>query len=93
MNPVPIILTLGGLYTHDLQTRYNKNKAWVDVYKTDIGPFEKTYEDLVEEIHRLYNNAKEKHQAAIDLLIKEFNYHRIFKHWDDEFTGVPFKPL
>jgi len=76
-----------------LQARYNKNKAWVDVYDEDIGPFEKTYVNLVEEIHRLYEAAKGKHVAAIDLLIKEFNYHPLFKHWDDEFTGVPFKPL
>ena len=65
----------------------------MDVYDTDIGPFENMYEDLVEEIHRLYDNAKDKHKAAIELLIKEFQYHPLFKHHDDFFSGVPFKPM
>jgi len=47
---------------------------------------------LVDEIGVLYGAAKDKHLAAINLLIREFNYHPMFKHWDDEFTGVPFRP-
>jgi hypothetical protein len=58
----------------------------------DIGPFESKYVTLVEDIGVLYGAAKDRHLAAIHLLMKEFNYHPIFKHWDDEFTGVPFRP-
>lgn len=29
---------------------------------------------------------------SIDLLIQQFNYHVMFKRWNDTFTAVPFKP-
>mmetsp|Transcript_21990 Transcript_21990/g.30540 ORF Transcript_21990/g.30540 Transcript_21990/m.30540 type:complete len:152 (-) Transcript_21990:92-547(-) len=75
-----------------LQARMNKNKAWIDVYEKEIGPFESKYSGLVEEIHGIYGEAKEKHALGVEFLIKEFNYHPIFKHYNDDFTSVPFKP-
>ena len=40
----------------------------------------------------LDHEAKEKHAQGIQLLVRDFSYHPLFKRWDDNFTSVPFKP-
>jgi hypothetical protein len=65
---------------------------WSNVYEKDIVPMENGYEHLCTDIHVLYGAAKEKHAKGLQLLYEHFNYHPIYKHWDDTFTAVPFKP-
>mmetsp|Transcript_42544 Transcript_42544/g.51684 ORF Transcript_42544/g.51684 Transcript_42544/m.51684 type:complete len:160 (+) Transcript_42544:349-828(+) len=76
----------------DLQARIKENKQWKEAFDRDIGPFETRYKGLVDEIESLYGVAKEKHSAALQILINDFAYHPVFKRWNDEFTAVPFKP-
>ncbi len=61
-------------------------------FHDDVGPFAKKYQTLVDEISTLYGEAKEKHAQGIQLLVRDFSYHPLFKRWDDNFTSVPFKP-
>mmetsp|Transcript_29705 Transcript_29705/g.64865 ORF Transcript_29705/g.64865 Transcript_29705/m.64865 type:complete len:158 (-) Transcript_29705:89-562(-) len=75
-----------------LEERVRKCRVWTDIYEKDIGPMENSYEHLCDEIHVLYGAAKEKHEKGLKLLYEHFNYHPIYKHWDDTFTAVPFKP-
>ncbi|KAK3276837.1 hypothetical protein CYMTET_15121 [Cymbomonas tetramitiformis] len=75
-----------------LEARVAENKAWADTYDSDIGPFQDRYDALVKEIHHLYADATVRHKVAIELLMKEFQYHPIFKRWNDDFSSTPFKP-
>lgn len=50
------------------------------------------YDDNVAAIGKLYENAKQKHAAGIDVLKREFGYHPQFKRATDQFSGVPFRP-
>eukprot|EP00242_Pyramimonas_sp_CCMP2087_P009283 CAMPEP_0198212072 /NCGR_PEP_ID=MMETSP1445-20131203/25507_1 /TAXON_ID=36898 /ORGANISM="Pyramimonas sp., Strain CCMP2087" /LENGTH=148 /DNA_ID=CAMNT_0043886451 /DNA_START=261 /DNA_END=704 /DNA_ORIENTATION=+ len=69
-----------------LTDRVAKCRMWSDVYEKDIGPMENGYEHLCADIHVLYGAAKEKHAKGLQLLYKHFDYHPIYKHWDDTFT-------
>ena len=40
----------------------------------------------------LYDNAKTEHKKGIDVLIREFNYHPLWKQSNDCFNATPFKP-
>ena len=50
------------------------------------------YQNLTGDIATLYDNAKEEHAKGIEVLIKEFDYHPLFKRKDGEFTATPFRP-
>eukprot|EP01006_Ploeotia_vitrea_P067313 TRINITY_DN96932_c0_g1_i1.p2 TRINITY_DN96932_c0_g1~~TRINITY_DN96932_c0_g1_i1.p2 ORF type:complete len:157 (+),score=62.65 TRINITY_DN96932_c0_g1_i1:104-574(+) len=75
-----------------LEQRMAENRKWIDNFDKQIGPFEKRYEHLADSISGLYENAKEKHASALQILVDKFHYHPAFKRWDDDFTAVPFKP-
>eukprot|EP00227_Mantoniella_beaufortii_P013556 CAMPEP_0197575684 /NCGR_PEP_ID=MMETSP1326-20131121/1001_1 /TAXON_ID=1155430 /ORGANISM="Genus nov. species nov., Strain RCC2288" /LENGTH=143 /DNA_ID=CAMNT_0043138495 /DNA_START=236 /DNA_END=667 /DNA_ORIENTATION=+ len=76
----------------ELEGNMAGNEEWISGFKANIGPFEAQYNALVEEIHSLYGDAKEKHAKGVQILVDEFQYHPAYKRWDDEFTAVPFKP-
>ncbi|KAI8476434.1 MAG: flagellar associated protein [Monoraphidium minutum] len=78
----------------DMAQRVEQNKAWVANFErnSDNGAFEEQYRRLVAEITTIYDGAKEFHQHGIDLLIRDFSYHVMFKRWNDTFSAVPFKP-
>ena len=75
-----------------VQDRFDENKRWAAGFDTQIGPFERMYHNLTNEISGLYDNAKKEHQDGIQVLMDEFEYHPIFKRWSDNFTAVPFRP-
>eukprot|EP00949_MAST-11_sp_MAST-11-sp1_P005376 g5376.t1 len=75
-----------------LETRLKENKEWAAKFDERIGPFEKMYEKLTDGIEDIYENAKRKHKLGIDVLVREFQYHPLWKLSDDGFTATPFKP-
>lgn len=75
-----------------IEARHKKNSDWLKDYDNGIGHFETQYANLVKEIDSVYDDAKEKHKAGINLLIRDFNYHPAFKRWNDEFYATPFVP-
>jgi hypothetical protein len=60
---------------NELQCRVDANLQWAGNYDTDIGPFEDKYKAMTGDIGTLYEKAKDKHRAGIEVLKKEFNYH------------------
>ena len=72
--------------------RLKANEEWARSFDAEIGPFEKKYQNLTGDIATLYDNAKEEHAKGIEVLIKEFDYHPLFKRKDGEFTATPFRP-
>lgn len=78
----------------DLQKRIDHNREWIANFEKDqgSGAFETQYKQLLEKIQHIYNGAKEFHGKGIEMLIKEFNYHIMYKRWNDTFTGIPYKP-
>ena len=75
-----------------LETRNAQNKAWAEKFDEKIGPFEKMYDALTDGMTSLYDNAKTEHKKGIDVLIREFNYHPLWKQGNGCFTATPFKP-
>jgi hypothetical protein len=75
-----------------VEARLRKNRTWATQFDKDIGPFHAIYDANVASIGVLYEEAKAKHAAGIDVLKAEFGYHPAFKRATDQFTGVPFKP-
>ena len=75
-----------------LDERVKKNRAWLKDYEESIGPFQTQYANLVAEIESTYGEAKERHRAGVEILIRDFDYHPTFKRWDDNFTATPFVP-
>eukprot|EP01138_Halocafeteria_seosinensis_P006007 gb/GECG01006140.1/.p1 GENE.gb/GECG01006140.1/~~gb/GECG01006140.1/.p1 ORF type:complete len:151 (+),score=29.97 gb/GECG01006140.1/:1-453(+) len=69
-----------------------KNREWARKFDEDIGPFEKKFDDLSEDLGELYSQAKRKHGKGIQILIDEFNYHPAFKTPKNDFSAIPFKP-
>lgn len=78
----------------DLQKRINENKEWIAGFErnNDGGAFEVQYKRLVDSIDVIYKDAKSSHASGIDMLIKNFSYHPVFKRHSDTFTAVPFRP-
>mmetsp|Transcript_35283 Transcript_35283/g.111508 ORF Transcript_35283/g.111508 Transcript_35283/m.111508 type:complete len:146 (+) Transcript_35283:214-651(+) len=76
-----------------LEARVQANKDWAESFDGAIGPFENKYQTLVDEIHQLYGEAKEKHAEGLKLLMSDFQYHPAFKRWSDTFSASPFTPL
>lgn len=81
-----------GKLKKELEGKLKGNEQWIQDFKDNIGPFEKMYQQLVDQIHSLYGDAKEKHAAGLQILYDEFAYHPAYKRWDDQFTATPFKP-
>ena len=81
-----------GKQKKELEAKIKENETWRKDFANNIGPFEKMYKQLVDQIHSLYGDAKDKHAAGVQILMDEFAYHPAYKRWDDEFTAVPFKP-
>ena len=75
-----------------LETRNAQNKVWAEKFDEKIGPFEKMYDALTDGMTSLYDNAKTEHKKGIDVLIREFNYHPLWKQGNGCFTATPFKP-
>ena len=75
-----------------LENRMKENSVWADKFDLQIGPFEKMYDQLTDGMTSLYDNAKTEHRKGIDVLIREFNYHPLWKKDNGCFTATPFKP-
>mmetsp|Transcript_8673 Transcript_8673/g.20469 ORF Transcript_8673/g.20469 Transcript_8673/m.20469 type:complete len:157 (-) Transcript_8673:184-654(-) len=76
-----------------LRKRIVENKAWAANYDKEFGPFVAKYKEFMEQMDRLYKDAKIKHEDGLKLLMQHFDYHPEFKRWSDTFTAVPFRPL
>eukprot|EP00341_Mesodinium_pulex_P003398 CAMPEP_0116943952 /NCGR_PEP_ID=MMETSP0467-20121206/35498_1 /TAXON_ID=283647 /ORGANISM="Mesodinium pulex, Strain SPMC105" /LENGTH=83 /DNA_ID=CAMNT_0004627241 /DNA_START=176 /DNA_END=427 /DNA_ORIENTATION=- len=76
----------------EIKKRVSEDQKFIKEYDEMVAPIEKGYDSMTDEIKQLYENAKSKHKEGIDCLVKEMNYHPAYKRWDDEFTGIPFKP-
>ena len=76
----------------DLQKRIKKNHEWCDNFDKQIGGVQDKYDHFLDDMVVLYDNAVKKHAMGIQYLMDHFNYHPLFKHWDDDFTAVPFRP-
>jgi hypothetical protein len=50
------------------------------------------YDELAVGVSDLYDNAKIEHAKGIQLLVKEFDYHPMFKTQAGGFTASPFRP-
>ena len=77
----------------ELQARVAANEEWAKSFDTNLGPFQKKYEAMTEDMSHLYSDAKKKHQAGLNVLIKEFRYHPAYKRPGDGFSAVPFRPM
>ena len=73
-----------------LQRNIKKNQQFVDDFDKMIGPFSDKYTEMTKDMATLYGQAKNHHQNGVMLLVKEFDYHPLFKRRDDEFQAVPF---
>ena len=51
-----------------------------------------SYDSLGSGIKTLYEDAKVEHEKGIELLMKAFNYHPLYKLDAEGFTGTPFRP-
>lgn len=56
------------------------------------APCRTRYDQLTAEISKLYDNAKGEHQKGVELLEREFGYHRMFRKPDADFFAIPFVP-
>jgi hypothetical protein len=54
----------------ELETRIKGNQKWAANFDGLIGPFEKKYDDLKDTIAGLYEIAKDKHTAGLQLLVR-----------------------
>jgi len=75
-----------------LESRIVENKAWAANYDEHFGPFVRKYQEFMEQMSVLYQNAKDKHANGLTMLMKHFDYHPEFKRWSDTFSAVPFRP-
>jgi hypothetical protein len=75
-----------------LQKRIRRNAQFAADFDKMIGPFSDKYTDMTKEMATLYGQAKEHHMNGVMLLVREFDYHPLFKRRDNEFTAAPFKP-
>ena len=75
-----------------LENRLKSNNEFAEKFDAQIGPFEKMYDKLTDGMTSLYDNAKTEHKKGIDVLIREFNYHPLWKQSNDCFNATPFKP-
>jgi hypothetical protein len=76
----------------DLQKNIKKNQEWCDNFDKQIGGVQEKYDHFLDDMVVLYDNACKKHAQGIQFLMDHFSYHPLFKHWDDDFSAVPFKP-
>jgi hypothetical protein len=76
----------------DLQKNIKKNQEWCDNFDKQIGGVQDKYDHFLDDMVVLYDNACKKHAQGIQFLMDHFSYHPLFKHWDDDFTAVPFRP-
>jgi hypothetical protein len=76
-----------------LAKRIAENKDWAANYDKEFGPFVAKYREFMEQMDKLYQQAKVKHTDGLKLLMKHFDYHPEFKRWSDTFSAVPFRPL
>ena len=76
----------------DLLARLSKARDWASQFDTDIGPFQKKYAKMTEQMSDRYDIAKAEHAKGLQVLMDEFRYHPEFKRFNDEFTAVPFRP-
>ena len=76
----------------DLEKRIAANQEWARAFDVNLGPFQKKYEKMTGDMSGLYDDAKQKHQSGLNVLMKEFGYHPAFKIPGNDFTAVPFRP-
>ena len=75
-----------------LENRLKFNNEFAVKFDAQIEPFEKMYDKLTDGMTSLYDNAKTEHKKGIAVLIREFNYHPLWKQSSDCFNATPFKP-
>ena len=75
-----------------LERNVKKNAKFVADFDKMIGPFSDKYTEMTKEMATLYGDAKKHHRNGVMLLVKEFDYHPLFKRRDDEFAASPFMP-
>ena len=75
-----------------LRKRIQENKAWAQNFDKEFKPFMDKYNKFMEEMAKLYKDAKDKHEGGLQLLKQHFDYHPEFKRWSDTFSAVPFRP-
>ena len=49
----------------ELQARVDANEEWAKAFDTNLGPFQKKYEAMTEDMSHLYADAKKKHATAL----------------------------
>lgn len=76
----------------DIMFRLKKSRDWLNHFDTDIGPFERTYAEMTDQMGDRYDIAKAEHAKGLQVLMDQFQYHPQFKRYNDEFTAVPFRP-
>ncbi len=75
-----------------LGKRIVENKAWASNFDREFRPFMNKYNEFMDQMSKLYKNAKDKHEGGLKLLRDHFDYHPEFKRWSDTFSAVPFRP-
>jgi hypothetical protein len=75
-----------------LGKRIVENKAWAANFDHEFRPFMNKYNEFMDQMSKLYKNAKDKHEGGLKLLREHFDYHPEFKRWSDTFSAVPFRP-
>ena len=55
-----------------VHTKFEQQRLWTlqSNFATDVGPFQQKYLALCQEIHGVYDNAKEFHAKGIEMLVK-----------------------
>ncbi|ETW00073.1 hypothetical protein H310_07501 [Aphanomyces invadans] len=76
----------------DLTAHLNECQRWIDLFASKIQPLENSYKATTVEMSDEYDEAKVKHAKGLQVLIDNFNYHPVFKRYNDDFTAVPFRP-
>ncbi|RHY50747.1 hypothetical protein DYB34_011018 [Aphanomyces astaci] len=76
----------------DLTAHLTECQRWIDLFASKIQPLENSYSATTVDMRDEYNEAKVKHANGLQVLIDNFNYHPVFKRYNDDFTAVPFRP-
>ena len=76
-----------------IERRSDEDRAWLENFNANIGPFVQKYEDMKTEVKDIYGNATAFHAKGIEQLKEVFDYNPSFMRWNDSFGPVTaFKP-
>ena len=77
---------------NDITKRLQASNDWLAHFDKDIGPFERKYATMTDQMSGRYDIAKSEHAKGLQVLMDEFQYHPQYKRYNDQFTAVPFRP-